>query len=149
MKRSLDAVGLRVEFHKDHFSELVKQEKQCRLMMRMASWIADYPDGDNFMQLLYGPNTGQSNSACYRSPEFDALYEQSRRLPDGPARDRLYRDMTRLMEAHTAWRLTDSPYHNVLMHPWVGGYKTHPVLLANWMYLGIDEAARAAAQGKR
>lgn len=149
MKRSLDAVGLRVEFHKDHFSELLKQDKQCRVMMRMASWIADYPDGDNFMQLLYGPNTGQSNSACYRSAEFDALYEQSRRLPDGPARDRLYRDMTRLMEVHTAWRLTDSPYQNVLMQPWVQGYKTHPVLLANWMYLGLDEAARASAGGKR
>ena len=45
-------------------------------MMRGAAWIADYPDGDNFMQLLYGPNTGQSNNACYRSPEYDKLYEQ-------------------------------------------------------------------------
>ena len=32
-------------------------------MMHGSAWIADYPDGDNFMQLLYGPNTGQSNSA--------------------------------------------------------------------------------------
>ena len=36
------------------------------------AWIADYPDGDNFMQLLYGPNTGQSNNACYESKAFDA-----------------------------------------------------------------------------
>jgi oligopeptide transport system substrate-binding protein len=141
MKRSLDAIGVRVDIHKDHFAELIKQQKQCRLMMRMSSWIADYPDGDNFMQLLYGSNTGQSNSACYRSPEYDALYERSRRLPDGPERDRLYRDMTRLMEVHTAWRITDSRYRNVLTQPRVVGYKTHPVMAAVWKYLDIDAAA--------
>ena len=84
--------------------------------MKHAAWIADYPDGDNFMQLLYGPNSGQSNSACYRSPAFDARYEKSRRLPDGPARNQLYREMTRQMEADTAWLLTDSRYRNGLKY---------------------------------
>ncbi len=101
MQRSLDAIGVRVEIRKERFAELIKLDKQCRLMMRNSAWIADYPDGDNFMQLLYGPNTGQSNSACYQSPEFDRLYEKSRLLPDGPARDKLYHDMTRMMEVHT------------------------------------------------
>jgi len=78
MKRSLDSIGIRLEIHKDRFAELIKLEKRCRLMMRSAAWIADTPDGDNFMQLLYGPNTGQSNNACYRSPRFDRLYEKSR-----------------------------------------------------------------------
>ena len=66
MKRSLDSIGIRLEIHKDRFPELIKLENQCRLMMRTSAWIADYPDGDNFMQLLYGPNSGQSNNACYR-----------------------------------------------------------------------------------
>ena len=95
MKRSLDSIGVRLEIHKDRFPELIKLENQCRLMMRSAAWIADYPDGDNFMQLLYGPNSGQSNNACYRSPEFDQRYEKSRLLPDGPERNKLYREMTR------------------------------------------------------
>ncbi len=66
LQRSLDAIGVRVEIRKERFAELIKLDKQCRLMMRNSAWIADYPDGDNFMQLLYGPNTGQSNGACYR-----------------------------------------------------------------------------------
>ena len=37
-------------------------------MMRTASWIADYPDADNFMQLLYGKNIGQSNNALREDP---------------------------------------------------------------------------------
>ena len=75
-KKSFDSIGIRMEVQKDKFPELLKLEKQCKLMMRSASWIADYPDGDNFMQLLYGPNIGQSNNACAKIPEYDRLYEQ-------------------------------------------------------------------------
>jgi len=138
MKRSLDSISVRLEIHKDRFPELIKLENQCRLMMRGAAWIADYPDGDNFMQLLYGPNTGQSNNACYRSPEYDQRYEKSRLLPHGPERDRLYREMARLMETHTVWLLTDSRYRNVLMQPRVKGFMKHPVLHAEWLYIDIE-----------
>ena len=137
MKRSLDSIGLRLQIHKERFPELIKLETDCRIMMRTAAWIADYPDGDNFMQLLYGPNSGQSNNACYRSPEFDARYEKSRLLPDGPERNRLYREMTRLVEAHTVWFLTDSRYRNVLLQPRVVGFRKHPVLHAEWLFLDL------------
>jgi ABC-type transport system substrate-binding protein len=138
VKRSLDSIGVRVEFHKDRFPELIKLENECRLMMRGAAWIADYPDGDNFMQLLYGPNARQSNNACYQSGEFDKRYEKSRSLPDGPERNRLYREMTRLMETDTVWVLADSRYRNVLLQPHVAGYRKHPVLHAEWLYIDLD-----------
>ncbi|HEU4921552.1 MAG TPA: ABC transporter substrate-binding protein [Burkholderiales bacterium] len=138
MKRSLDSIAVRLEIHKDRFPELIKLENQCRLMMRSAAWIADYPDGDNFMQLLYGPNSGQSNNACYRSAEYDRRYEQSRLLPDGAERDRLYREMARIMEVDTVWLLTDSRYRNVLMQPHVKGFTKHPVLHAEWLYIDLE-----------
>ncbi|HET7160020.1 MAG TPA: ABC transporter substrate-binding protein, partial [Burkholderiales bacterium] len=138
MKRSLDSIGIRLEIHKDRFPELNKLENQCRLMMRSAAWIADYPDGDNFMQLLYGPNSAQSNNACYQSSEFDQRYQKSRRLPDGPERNALYREMTRLMEVHTVWIMGDSRYRNALLHPHVVGYVKHPVLNAEWLYMDIE-----------
>jgi ABC-type transport system substrate-binding protein len=138
MKRSLDSIGVRVEIHKDRFPELIKLENECRLMMRGSAWIADYPDGDNFMQLLYGPNSRQSNNACYQSREFDRRYESSRILPDGPERNRLYREMARIMEADTAWILGDSRYRNVLLQPYVAGYRKHPVLHAEWLYIDLD-----------
>ena len=137
-KRSLDSIGVRLEIHKDRFAELIKLSHQCRLMLRGAAWIADYPDGDNFMQLLYGPNTGQSNSGCYRSPEYDRRYEKSRRLPPGPERDRLYHEMTRIMELDVAWILTDSRYRNVLLQPRVRDFAKHPVLHAEWLYIDLE-----------
>ncbi len=133
MKRSLDSIGIRLEIHKERFAELIKLHKECRLMISSAAWVADYPDGDNFMQLLYGPNTGQSNSACYRSPEYDRRYARSRRLADGPERDR------RQSEADTAWLLLDSRYRNVLLQPYVRNFKKHPVLHAEWLYVDFEK----------
>jgi oligopeptide transport system substrate-binding protein len=138
MKRSLDTIRIRLQIHKAPFPELIKLENECRLMMRSTAWIADYPDGDNFMQLLYGPNSRQSNNACYQSPEFDRRYEKSRLLPDGPERNALYREMTRLMEVHTVWIMGDSRYRNMLLQPYVVGYRKHPVLHAEWLYLDLD-----------
>ena len=138
VKKSLDVIGVRVEFHKEKFPELLKLEKQCKLTSRIASWIADYPDGDNFMQLLYGPNTFQSNNACVKIPEYDRLYARAQRLPPGKERDQLYEEMTRVFEAYAPWRLTVSRYRNQLVQPRVQGYRKHPILHAHWQYLDVE-----------
>ena len=142
VKKGYDAIGVRVEFHKDKFPELLKLEKQCKLQSRVASWIADYPDGDNFMQLLYGPNVFQSNNACAKIPEYDKLYEQSVRMPPGPARDKLFQDMARIVEAYAPWRLTISRYRNQLVQPRVQGYRRHPVLHSHWQYLDVEASPK-------
>ena len=141
VRKSMDAIGVRYEIFKEKFPELLKLEKQCKLMSRTASWIADYPDGDNFMQLLYGPNAFQSNNACAKIPEYDKLYEQSVRTPPGPARDRLYQEMTRIIEAYAPWRLAISRYRNQLVQPRVMGYRKHPILHAHWHYVDVAPAA--------
>src|SRR6266849_4558765 len=138
MQRGLDAIGIKMEIQKDRFPELLKLEKQCRLMVRHAAWIADWPDGDNFMQLLCGPNTYESNNACYKSPEYDKRYAKSRTMPEGPERDRLYHEMARLMETDTVWLLADSRIRNTLQQPQVVGFTKHPVLHAEWLYLDLD-----------
>jgi oligopeptide transport system substrate-binding protein len=141
-KKAFDSVGIRMETQKDKFAELLKLEKQCRLQMRTAAWIADYPDADNFMQLLYGKNIYQSNNACAKIPEYDKLYEQSIRMPDSPERDKLYREMAGIIEAYAPWRLDISRYRNMLVQPRVLGYKKHPILHAEWQYIDVAPAGK-------
>ena len=64
-------------------------------------------------------------------------------LPDGPERNKLYREMSRLMEVDTVWMLTDSRYRNVLMQPYVVGFKKHPVLHAEWLYIDDQKSIEA------
>ncbi len=137
-KKNMDAIGIRYETDKEKFADSIKREKRCQIMIRGAAWIADYPDGDNFTQLLYSKNIGESNNGCYKSPAYDKLYEQSAVLPDGPERDKLYLEMQKQFEADTPWVLGVTRYRNQMVYPWVLGYKRHPVLLANWMYYDIN-----------
>ncbi len=94
------------------------------------------------MQLLYGGNVGQSNVACYRSATYDALYEKSRLMPDAQDRDRLFEQMTRQFETDSPWRLGTVRYQNTLAQPRVIGYKAHPVLLADWIYVDVEAPRR-------
>jgi oligopeptide transport system substrate-binding protein len=136
-KKAFDSIAIRMEVKKDKFPELVKLEKECKIQMRTAAWIADYPDGDNFMQLLYGKNIHQSNNACAAIPEYDRLYEQTLRMPDSPERDKLYVEMARIIDAYAPWRLDISRYRNMLVQPWVLGYKKHPILHAEWRFIDV------------
>ncbi len=136
-KKTFESIGIKMEVQKDKFAELLKLEKQCKLMMRTAAWIADYPDGDNFMQLLYGKNIYQSNNACAQIPEYDKLYEQSLKLPDSPERNRLYHEMAKIIETYAPWRLDISRYRNMLVQARVQGYKKHPILHVEWPYIDV------------
>jgi len=138
-QQAMDALRIRLVIDKGKFSDQIREAIACHHQLWSYGWIADYPDGDNFMQLLYGGNVGQSNVACYKSPTYDALYEQSRLMPDSPARDRLYEQMARQFEADTPWRLGTAPYQNSLVHARVIGYKAHPVLLADWIYVDVAQ----------
>jgi len=137
-KKAFDSISIRMEVQKDKFPELLKLEKQCKLQMRTAAWIADYPDGDNFMQLLYSKNINQSNNACAAIPEYDKLYEQSLKMPDSAERNKLYVEMAKVIEAYAPWRLDISRYRNMLAQPWVLGFKKHPILHAEWQYIDVS-----------
>ena len=136
-KKTFDSIGIRMEVQKEKFAELLKLEKQCKLQMRTAAWIADYPDGDNFMQLLYGRNIYQSNNACAQIPEYDKLYEQAVKMPDSPERNRLYHEMAKVIETYAPWRLDISRYRNMLVQARVQGYKKHPILHQEWAYIDV------------
>ena len=143
--KSLAEVGLRMEAQAVQFSDLLKDKKRANYMTAGSAWIADYPDAQNFLQLLYGPNTGQSNESEFKLPEYDKLYEKSLALPDGPERNEIYREMDRLMLAYAPWRLGVHRIFNHLQYPWVKGYKKHPILYTNFKWLDLDVAAQHVA----
>jgi oligopeptide transport system substrate-binding protein len=141
-KKNMDTIGIRMVFKKDKLPELRKMARAGKLQMRNDGWNADYPDAENFMQLLYGPNVGQSNDSRFKLPEFDRLYEEARKLPDSPERTKLYDRMTDLVIAYAPWKLTHHLLEDHVIQPWVVGYKPHPLRSDIWKYLDIDESKR-------
>lgn len=138
MKKSLDHLAIRFVSEKLKFPEIIKAERQCRVQIRLSAWIADYPDGDNFMQLWYGPHAHENNASCYEDPEWDRLYEQTLTLPDSPQRNAIYHRLARMLELKGVTKVSTSHIRNVLSQPWLLGFKAHPILPSVWSYLDID-----------
>jgi ABC-type transport system substrate-binding protein len=141
-KKNLDAIGIRSVFKKDQQPELRKMARAGKLQTRRDGWNADYPDAENFMQLLYGPNVGQANESRFNLPEFNRLYEQARMLPDSPERTQIFDRMTDIVIAYAPLKLTHHLLEDHVIQPWVIGYKPHPIRADVWKYLDLDESKR-------
>lgn len=141
-KRSMDAIGIKLSVRKDKLPELRKLHRAGKIQLMSEGWNADYPDGENFMQLLYGPNAGQENAARFKLPEFDSLYEQTRNLPDSAERLSKFRRMTELVIAYAPWRLTHHLQEKDLVQPWVENYLKHSFQASSWIYADVDLAKR-------
>ena len=143
--KCMAAVGLRMTAVAVQFADLLKDRKVGKFQISGIAWIADYPDAQNFLQLLYGPNTEISNDARFKLAEYDRLYLAALKIPDSPERNKLYRDMNRLVVAYAPWRFGVHRAFNHFINPWVKGYKKHPILYTSFKYLDIDVAMQRAA----
>ena len=135
-KKCMDAIGIRVVFKQDRAPELRKMARQGKIPMRSDGWNADYPDAENFMQLLYGPS-GPENNARFNLPAFNALYERARTLPDSPERTRLYQEMSRILVAYAPAKFQANRLLTDMWYPWVVGFR-RPDMQGNPFYKYVD-----------
>jgi ABC-type transport system substrate-binding protein len=137
-KRSLDRIGIRAQFPVSGFADSLQAAYQCKLMMWGLGGTASIPDGRDFLESFYGPNAYQGNFGCYKSEAYDEAYRKAELMPPGPERDALYQRMEMMLEADTVQSLELWQIRNWLVHPWVKGFKAHPIMRANWMYLDVQ-----------
>ncbi|MBJ8441295.1 ABC transporter substrate-binding protein [Acinetobacter junii] len=135
-KKNLDAIGIRADFRVSNFADNLKAATQCQYMIWGGAWHADYPEGENFTQLLYGPNVGRGNQSCYSSSAYDGLYKQAMRQPP-EKRMPYYEKMSRQIEADNPLILQDTRIRNWVIQSHVQGFKAHPIMNSNWQYLDI------------
>jgi oligopeptide transport system substrate-binding protein len=147
-KRSLNAIGIRIEFDKQKWPDLLKAARLGQLQMWQVGNISTTPDGFGFLGLLYGRNAGFSNLSRFQLPEFDRLYEKARAMPDSAARLATERRMSALVNAYAPWVLTAFRYENLLVQPWLAGFKYNPTFQYPFAYLDIDHSGVARGSGR-
>jgi len=89
---------------------------------------------------------GFSNLARFALPDYDRAFEKARALPDSPERTRELRRMSELLSLYAPWVLLAYRYENVLVQPWLIGYKYNPTYQYPFPYLDIDLSRRAATK---
>ncbi len=118
-------------------------------------WLADYPDAENFLFQLYGPNGKTKhdgeNTANYANPEFDALFSTMRLLQDGPQKQAVIDRLTQIVQQDAPWSFGYFPYASGAAQSWVHNYKPAVLIRDQGRYLRLDvpERMRKLAEWNR
>jgi oligopeptide transport system substrate-binding protein len=97
--RELEAIGIPVKVEVIQKGLLLEQTARSQVLLFRASWIADYPDAENYLGVFYGRNPAPPNYTRYNNPAYDRLYERALTITDDSSRFKLYRQMDSMIIA--------------------------------------------------
>lgn len=101
LQKSFEQIGLKVRIATMQGGALRTEAAAGRLYLWRASWIADYPDAENYLSLFTSANLAPKgpNRSRFANPLYDRYYAQAMNEPDDSLRFSIYRKMDQLMLA--------------------------------------------------
>ena len=115
IQQQLSLIGIEITLDVNPPAALREQIAHGKTAWFRGSWIADYPDAENYMTLFYSPNHAPAgpNYTHYKSSAVDRLYRRAIKENDFATRQRLYRQMDSLV-------MSDAPvvvlYYDQILH---------------------------------
>ena len=145
-------LGIQLEVRETDWNRFQEKIRKGTQQVYGLGWSADYPDAENFLFLLHGPQAradgAGSNSSNYLNREFDALFERMKVLPNSPERQALIDRMLEITRRDAPWIFGFHPTDYTLRHAWVANAKPNDMAGNTFQYLRLDvgrrEALRAA-----
>jgi peptide/nickel transport system substrate-binding protein len=95
--KELEAVGIIIKVEVIQKGLLLEQTARSQAPFFRGSWIADYPDAENYLSVFYGKNPAPPNYTRYKNKRFDELYEKALTETSDSAKFVIYREMDRLI----------------------------------------------------
>ena len=119
----LNQIGILVKVEAMQKSLLLEQTSKSQAVFFRGSWIADYPDAENYLSVFYSKNPAPPNYTRYNNPAFDELYEKAIAEKSDSLRYRMYQDLDKMIvrDAPIVPLWYDMVIH--LVHPYVENFK--------------------------
>jgi len=150
MVKQFAKLGVQLEIRATDYNQFQDKVLKGKQQIFWWGWLADYPDAENFLFLLYGPNSKAAsageNTANYANPEYDALYRKMQTLDDGPEKQQVIDRMVAIVREDAPWAWGYWPYVAVAFQPWVHNGKPSIVVRDHLKYYRVDPALRVAKQ---
>ena len=129
LQSQLKEIGLTLELRRLDWAAHIKLVDEGRAPFFRQGWIADYPDPENFLTVLFhSRNIGAAgNTSRYRNPALDRLLDEADGMAPGPDRFRRYQEAEQLVLDDAAWI---SFYHytsRALIKQYVKGLERSPL----------------------
>jgi ABC-type oligopeptide transport system substrate-binding subunit len=151
-RRQFAKLNIQLEIRPTDWNRFQEKVRSGNTQLFFMGWNADYPDPENFMFLLNGPQsrakTGGENSANYQNPEYDRLFERMKNLDNGPERAALIERMLQIVREDAPWAGGFHPKDYGLSHQWVYNAKPNQIARNGLKYQRIDPALRASKRAE-
>ncbi len=149
MTRQFAKLGIQLEIRATDYNRFQDKMQKGNAQIYVWGWLADYPDAENFLFLLYGKNgkvkNGGENASNYVNAEYDRLFEELRYLEDGARKARVIDRMIRIVQEDAPWSFGTFSTSAAAAHNWVKNLKPTQIVQDRLMYLAIDAAEREKA----
>ncbi|HEU0112036.1 MAG TPA: ABC transporter substrate-binding protein [Flavisolibacter sp.] len=137
--RQLQEIGLNVQVDVVQKALLLELTSNSRALFFRGSWIADYPDAENYLSVFYSKNPAPPNYTRYNNPKFDALFEKAISETNDSLRYKLYQQADQVM-------IEDAPvvplWYDMVVHlvqPNVQGFTPNALNLLELRKVRIEE----------
>ena len=140
-------LGLDVELAATNYNKFREKVKKGSYQIFTWGWIADYPDPENFLFLLWGPMAQATslgpNTANFDHPRFNRLFLEMKDRPNDARRLALIGEMRAILERERPWIELVHGESYALYHGWVHNLKPAGLSLPQSKYLDVDARSRA------
>ena len=147
-RRQFAKIAVQLEIRDTDWNRFQEKIRKGSQQLYILGWNADYPDPENFLFLLHGPQArAQSqgeNTSNYVNAEFDALFERMKNIPNSPERQGIIDRMVEIVRRDAPWVGGFHPVSYGLTHAWMMNGKPNNMARNNLKYLRVDVDQRAA-----
>jgi oligopeptide transport system substrate-binding protein len=139
MAKALAELGIKLKVEANTFPAFLEKQKKGNLQIFFGGWSADYPDAENFMQLLYSKNASPGpNYSSFNNKEYDALYLKLSAMAPSEERTDLIRRAEEIAFNDGVWSMLYYPLRYSLSQGWVKNYRPNSIIFNDLKYLDLD-----------
>ena len=151
-RKQFAKLGIELVIRSTDYNRFQSKVRKGKVQLFSWGWNADYPDPENFLFLLYGPNAivktngAGINSSNYQNPKFDALFDQIKTMKNTPERKKKIEKMLEILREDAPWVWGVHPTSMALSHQWYKNVLPHAMANNTLKYKRVDAKLRAAKQ---
>ena len=147
--RQFAKIDIQLEVRATDNNQFQDKVRKGKHQVFWSGWNADYPDAENFLFLMYGPNAKSvsdgENTANYQNPEYDKLFAQLKTLDDGPQKQAVIDKMVTILQQDAPWSFGFYPWASTAAQQWVHNSKPAILIRDHGRYLKLDIPTRVAS----
>nr|WP_242602135.1 ABC transporter substrate-binding protein [Legionella nagasakiensis] len=148
MRKQFARIGISLNIRATQYNRFQEKMRSGNAQIFSWGWNADYPDPENFLFLLYGPNGkvryGGENASNYQNATYDRLFNVMKNHDNDEKRQQLIDQMVSIVRKDAPWVWGINSESLVLTQQWVSPLKPNTISSNTLKYMAIDVPLRNA-----